>query len=69
MTADGLRRLIVEEVPLAAAMGVEVVSIGGGKAALRVPRGGPITRPGATVGGPLISTTTVDIISSPEQEG
>jgi len=52
MTADGLRRLIVEEVPLAVAIGVEVVSIGGGKAALRLPRGGPITRPGAMVSGP-----------------
>ena len=52
MSADGLRRMIADEVPLAVAMGVEVVSIGGGKAALRLPRSGPITRPGATVSGP-----------------
>jgi len=52
MTADGMRRLIAEEVPLAVAMGVEVDAIGGGKATLRLPRGGPITRPGAMVSGP-----------------
>jgi uncharacterized protein (TIGR00369 family) len=52
LTATEFQELAAAALPLAVAMKVEVVSLGGGRCRLRLPHSAFITRPGATVAGP-----------------
>jgi uncharacterized protein (TIGR00369 family) len=54
MTPSEMQVMVREGVPLAAAWGVEVVSVGAGEAVLRLPARDDLLRPGGTVSGPAL---------------
>ncbi len=53
-TAEEITLAVRRGVPLAGAMGVEVLSAAGGAATVRLPRSALVLRPGDTVSGPAI---------------